>query len=130
MGRAWARIPRACDRGRGSVAGVGQRGPVYGAPFQPLPQSDSPLGELTSSVAKYLPKLISGEHVGSLAMSEAGGAGSDVVSMKLKADSVQGGYVLNGTKFWITKRARGRYGWWSMPRPRRPTPDRAGSPPF
>jgi isovaleryl-CoA dehydrogenase len=51
--------------------------------------------------AKYLPKLISGEHVGSLAMSEAG-AGSDVVSMKLKADQVQGGYVLNGTKFWIT----------------------------
>src|SRR4028118_791726 len=51
--------------------------------------------------ARYLPKLISGEHVGSLAMSEAG-AGSDVVSMKLKADKVQGGYVLNGTKFWIT----------------------------
>ena len=51
--------------------------------------------------AKYLPKLISGEHVGSLAMSEAG-AGSDVVSMKLKADAVQGGYVLNGTKYWIT----------------------------
>ena len=51
--------------------------------------------------AKYLGKLISGEHVGSLAMSEAG-AGSDVVSMKLKADAVQGGFVLNGTKFWIT----------------------------
>jgi isovaleryl-CoA dehydrogenase len=51
--------------------------------------------------AKYLPKLISGEHVGSLAMSEAG-AGSDVVGMKMKADKVQGGYVLNGTKFWIT----------------------------
>ncbi|MXP15463.1 isovaleryl-CoA dehydrogenase [Altererythrobacter confluentis] len=54
-----------------------------------------------SQKAKYLTKLISGEHVGSLAMSEAG-AGSDVVSMKLKADSVDGGYVLNGTKFWIT----------------------------
>ncbi len=50
---------------------------------------------------KYLPKLISGEHVGALAMSEAG-AGSDVVSMKLKADKVDGGYRLNGTKFWIT----------------------------
>ena len=50
---------------------------------------------------KYLPKLISGEHVGSLAMSEAG-AGSDVVSMKLKAEKVEGGYRLNGTKFWIT----------------------------
>jgi len=54
--------------------------------------------------AKYLPKLISGEHVGSLAMSESG-AGSDVVGMKLKADKVQGGYVLNGTKFWITNAA-------------------------
>ena len=51
--------------------------------------------------AKYLPKLVSGEHFGSLAMSEAG-AGSDVVSMKLRAEAVQGGYVLNGTKFWIT----------------------------
>ncbi|QLC24588.1 isovaleryl-CoA dehydrogenase [Parasphingopyxis algicola] len=51
--------------------------------------------------ARYLPKLISGEHVGSLAMSEAA-AGSDVVGMKLKADAVQGGYILNGTKFWIT----------------------------
>ncbi len=54
--------------------------------------------------AKYLPKLISGEHVGSLAMSEAG-AGSDVVSMKLRADAVDGGYRLNGTKFWITNAA-------------------------
>ena len=53
---------------------------------------------------KYLPKLISGEHVGSLAMSEAG-AGSDVVGMKLRAEEVQGGYVLNGTKFWITNAA-------------------------
>ena len=51
--------------------------------------------------AKYLPQLVSGEHVGSLAMSEAG-AGSDVVSMKLRADKVDGGYRLNGTKFWIT----------------------------
>ncbi len=51
--------------------------------------------------AKYLPKLISGEHVGSLAMSEVG-AGSDVVAMKLRADAVPGGFRLNGTKFWIT----------------------------
>ncbi|MEJ2409346.1 MAG: isovaleryl-CoA dehydrogenase [Novosphingobium sp.] len=51
--------------------------------------------------ARYLPKLISGEHVGSLAMSESG-AGSDVVSMKLRADKVDGGFRLNGTKFWIT----------------------------
>jgi len=51
--------------------------------------------------ARYLPKLISGEHVGSLAMSEAG-AGSDVVSMKLRAEKKGDRYVLNGTKFWIT----------------------------
>jgi len=51
--------------------------------------------------ARYLPKLISGEHVGSLAMSEAG-AGSDVVSMKLKARETDKGYVLDGTKYWIT----------------------------
>ena len=51
--------------------------------------------------AKYLPKLISGEHVGSLAMSEAG-AGSDVVSMRLKARESDKGYILDGTKFWIT----------------------------
>ncbi|HYE43443.1 MAG TPA: isovaleryl-CoA dehydrogenase [Caulobacteraceae bacterium] len=50
---------------------------------------------------RYLPKLISGEHVGSLAMSEAE-AGSDVVSMKLRADRKGDRYVLNGTKFWIT----------------------------
>ncbi|WP_336964415.1 isovaleryl-CoA dehydrogenase [Sphingobium aquiterrae] len=49
----------------------------------------------------YLPRLISGEHVGSLAMSEAG-AGSDVVSMKLRADRKGDRYILNGTKFWIT----------------------------
>ena len=50
---------------------------------------------------RYLPKLISGEHVGSLAMSEAG-AGSDVIGMKLKAEKSGNGYRLNGTKFWIT----------------------------
>jgi isovaleryl-CoA dehydrogenase len=50
---------------------------------------------------RYLPKLISGEHVGSLAMSEAG-SGSDVVSMKLRAELKGDRYVLNGTKFWIT----------------------------
>ena len=50
---------------------------------------------------RYLPGLISGEHVGSLAMSEAG-SGSDVVSMRLTARKVGDRYVLNGTKFWIT----------------------------
>ncbi len=51
--------------------------------------------------ARYLPKLVSGEHVGALAMSEPG-AGSDVVSMKLRADLKGDRYVLNGSKMWIT----------------------------
>jgi len=51
--------------------------------------------------ARYLPKLISGEHVGSLAMSEAG-SGSDVVSMNLRAEPRGDRFVLNGAKFWIT----------------------------
>ena len=51
--------------------------------------------------AKYLPRLISGEHVGALAMSEAG-AGSDVVSMKLRAEKRNDRFILNGTKYWIT----------------------------
>ena len=50
---------------------------------------------------KYLPKLISGEHLGALAMSEAG-SGSDVVSMSLRAAKNGDAYILNGTKFWIT----------------------------
>src|SRR3990167_6815112 len=51
--------------------------------------------------ARYLPKLVSGEHVGALAMSEPN-AGSDVVSMKLRADKKGDRYVLNGSKMWIT----------------------------
>jgi len=51
--------------------------------------------------AKYLPKLVSGEHVGALAMSEPN-AGSDVVSMRMRADAKGDRYVLNGTKMWIT----------------------------
>ena len=51
--------------------------------------------------SRYLPKLISGEHLGALAMSEPG-AGSDVVSMRLKAEKKGDQYVLNGTKMWIT----------------------------
>src|ERR1043165_9034998 len=50
---------------------------------------------------RYLPKLISGEHVGALAMSESG-SGSDVVSMRLRAERRGDDYVLNGTKMWIT----------------------------
>ena len=55
----------------------------------------------TAQRAKYLPKLISGEHVGALAMSEPG-AGSDVVSMRTRAEWRGGRYVLNGAKMWIT----------------------------
>lgn len=55
----------------------------------------------TAQKEKYLPKLISGDHIGALAMSEPG-AGSDVVSMKLRADKRGDRYVLNGTKMWIT----------------------------
>ena len=51
--------------------------------------------------AKYLPKLLTGEHIGALAMSEPN-AGSDVVSMKLRADKKGDTYILNGTKMWIT----------------------------
>jgi len=51
--------------------------------------------------AKYLPKLVSGEHVGALAVSEPN-AGSDVVSMRMRADAKGDRYVLNGTKMWIT----------------------------
>ena len=55
----------------------------------------------TAQKAKYLPRLISGEHVGALAMSETG-AGSDVISMKLRAQDKGGYFVLNGSKMWIT----------------------------
>jgi isovaleryl-CoA dehydrogenase len=55
----------------------------------------------TEQKRRYLPSLISGEHVGSLAMSEPG-AGSDVVSMRLRADRRGDAYVLNGSKMWIT----------------------------
>jgi len=55
----------------------------------------------TEQKAKYLPDLISGNKIGALAMSETG-AGSDVVSMKMTAKGVDGGYLLNGTKYWIT----------------------------
>jgi isovaleryl-CoA dehydrogenase len=55
----------------------------------------------TEQKQRYLPRLISGEHLGALAMSESG-AGSDVVSMRARADRVGDHYLLNGTKMWIT----------------------------
>ena len=50
---------------------------------------------------QYLPRLVSGEHIGALAMSESG-SGSDVVSLQMKAEKTSAGYLLNGTKMWIT----------------------------
>ncbi len=55
----------------------------------------------TEQKQKYLPKLVSGEHVGALAMSEPN-AGSDVISMRLQADRQDDSYLLNGTKMWVT----------------------------
>ncbi|HMO09192.1 MAG TPA: isovaleryl-CoA dehydrogenase [Paracoccaceae bacterium] len=59
------------------------------------------LNGTTGQRARYLPRLVSGEHVGALAMSEAG-AGSDVVGMKLRAEKKNDRFILNGTKYWIT----------------------------
>ncbi len=75
---------------------------------------------------KYLPKLISGEHVGALAMSEPG-AGSDVISMKLKAED-KGGYTCSTAARCGSPTARTPTPWWSTPRPS-PRWARAASPP-
>ena len=77
--------------------------------------------------SKYLPKLISGEHVGALAMSEPG-AGSDVLGMKLLAEDKGGYYLLNGSKMWITNGPT-QTRWWSTPRAS-PSSARAASRPF
>ncbi|MCH7864653.1 MAG: acyl-CoA dehydrogenase family protein, partial [Proteobacteria bacterium] len=72
----------------------------YGAHSQ-LAVNQIQLNGTDDQKARYLPKLISGDHVGALAMSEAG-AGSDVVGMKLRADRKGDRYILNGSKMWIT----------------------------
>ena len=82
------------SRGSGSV------GLSYGA-HSNLCVNQISLHGTRAQKAKYLPGLISGEHVGALAMSEAG-AGSDVLSMRLRADAKRDHYVLNGNKMWIT----------------------------
>ncbi len=79
----------------------GQRVAQLRRAFEPLRQPDPAERHATSRSRHYLPKLVSGEHVGALAMSEAG-AGSDVVGMKLRAEKRNDHYVLNGTKYWIT----------------------------
>ena len=82
------------SRGSGSV------GLSYGA-HSNLCVNQISLHGTRAQKAKYLPGLISGEHVGALAMSEAG-AGSDVMSMKLRAERKPGHFLLNGNKMWIT----------------------------
>ncbi len=82
------------SRGSGSV------GLSYGA-HSNLCVNQINLNASKEQKARYLPKLISGEHLGALAMSEPG-AGSDVVSMKLKAEKKGDRYILNGSKMWIT----------------------------
>ena len=81
----------------------GQRGgrAVLWRAFQSLRQPDPPQRQRAEQKQSYLPKLISGEHVGALAMSEPG-AGSDVVSMRTRAEKQGDRYVLNGSKMWIT----------------------------
>ncbi len=76
---------------------------------------------------RYLPKLISGEHVGALAMSEAG-SGSDVISMRLRAERDGDRYVLNGDQVLDHQRARTPTPWWSTPRPSRRRPAGASPP--
>jgi len=80
--------------------GSGAVGLSYGA-HSNLCVNQLNLNGTKAQKAKYLPKLISGEHVGALAMSEPG-SGSDVVSMKLRAEKKGDHYVLNGNKMWIT----------------------------
>ena len=99
--RARPRLSRACRRAGGSRrARSASVGLSYGAHSNLCVNQIRRWGN-DEQKRKYLPKLISGEHVGALAMSEAG-AGSDVVGMKLKAEKSGNGYRLNGTKFWIT----------------------------
>lgn len=80
--------------------GSGAVGLSYGA-HSNLCVNQLKLNGTKAQKTKYLPKLVSGEHLGALAMSETG-AGSDVVSMKLKAEKKGERYILNGTKMWIT----------------------------
>ena len=89
------------DRDGGDLARLGRRGLELRRAFEPVREPVGPERERGAEAASYLPKLISGEHVGALAMSEPG-AGSDVVSMQLKAIRHGDRYVLDGRKMWIT----------------------------
>jgi Acyl-CoA dehydrogenases len=95
-----AGLSRACRAVEELSRGSAGRRPSYGAHSNLCVNQIRRNGN-DEQKRRFLPKLISGEHVGSLAMSESG-AGSDVVSMKLRADKKGDRYVLNGTKMWIT----------------------------
>ena len=94
-------LPRPHRRDGGDLARLGLGGPVLRRALQPVRQPDQPQRQRGPEAQQYLPKLVSGEHVGALAMSEPN-AGSDVVSMKLRADFKGDRWVLNGSKMWIT----------------------------
>ena len=94
------RLSRALRRDGGSVARLGSVGLSYGA-HSNLCVNQIVRNGNDEQKARYLPKLISGEHVGALAMSEPN-AGSDVVSMTTRAERKGDRYVINGSKMWIT----------------------------
>ena len=98
--RQRARLPGPHRRDGGGLAGVGVGRPLVRRALQPRVNQIHRNGS-EAQKKKYLPKLVSGEHVGALAMSEPN-AGSDVVSMKLRAEAKGDRYVLNGSKMWIT----------------------------
>ena len=100
MGRKRPWLSRTLRGDGGSQPRLGQRGIIFGAHSNLCVNQIRRNGN-DDQKKRYLPKLISGEHVGALAMSEAG-SGSDVVSMRLKAETRGSKYVLNGTKMWIT----------------------------
>ena len=100
LGGAGLGIPRPLRRHGGGVAASGSVGLSYGA-HSNLCVNQIRRNGTDSQRRRYLPKLITGEHVGALAMSEVG-SGSDVVSMRTRADKRGDRYVLNGSKMWIT----------------------------
>ena len=117
-GPRWARSGSTASRSRKTMAAWASAISPIASPWRRSagrrPRSGSPMARIPISAStrsaataprrrkrRYLPKLLSGEHIGALAMSETG-AGSDVVSMRLRADKKGDRYVLNGTKMWIT----------------------------
>ena len=120
-------LSRALRRDGGGLARLGLGRPVLRRPFQPLRQPDPPQRQRRAEAPNYLPKLISGEHVGALAMSEPG-AGSDVVSMRTRAE--QQGRPLRAQRHEDVDHQRaGRRDARGLRQDRSRTPARAASPP-